>query len=315
MRKIEARWEGLEPAVDKPVFQLIDAEHPLNFYIGREMTGEYLFLLVDSERPPKMQSFRSVQIISSQRSDGQWTVLLRLSQAELSSVFALLCEDLVESSRQLVRGSSGVKIVARRMANWRRLMEGGDLGLLSAEKVRGLIGELLVLEGYFLHRLGEVDSINAWVGPLGSDQDFQMANEAWEVKTIQPDSAYVEIASETQLDSASRKINLTVITLNEVGFSSGYSLNQLIARIRVRTIDQPAALDAFDQRLVALGYLSRSEYDTPHFCTGSVSTFCISDGFPRVTSQNLILGVSDVRYKVQLGFCAPFEIETPFTLS
>ena len=163
MRKIEARWEALEPAPDKPVFQLVDAEHPLNLYIGREITGEYLFLLVDPERPPKMQGFRSVRISSSQRSDGQWSLILCLVKKELSSVFALLCEDLVESSRQLARGSSGVKLVARRLANWRRLMEEGGDGLLSVGQVRGLIGELLVMGCYFLDRLGPIDAVELYM--------------------------------------------------------------------------------------------------------------------------------------------------------
>ena len=314
MRKIEARWEALEPAPDKPVFQLVDAEHPLNLYIGRKITGEYLFLLVDPERPPKMQGLRSVRISSSKRSDGQWSLILCLLQRELSSVFALLCEDLVESSRQLARGSSGVKLVARRLANWRRLMEEGGDGLLSVGQVRGLIGELLVMECYFLDRLGPIDAVNAWVGPLGSDQDFQMANEAWEVKTIQPDAPDIQVASETQLDSVSREINLTVIALNEISGCSGYSLNHLVTLLRGRTVDEPVARDAFDERLVALGYLSRSEYDLPRFKAGNVRTFRVRGGFPRIIANNVVEGVTDVRYKVQLGACAPYEIETPFAI-
>jgi hypothetical protein len=313
MMKIEARWQALEPAPDKPIFQLLDAEHPLKLYIGREMTGEYLFLLVDPEQPPKLKGLRSVHISTIERGDGQWSLLLSLTQTELAGVFALLCEDLVESSRHLARGSSGVKLVSRRLANWRRLLEEGGSGLLSSAEVRGLVGELLVLDCYFLDRLGAVDALNVWGGPLGSDQDFQMADEAWEVKTIHPDSKAVQIASETQLDSPSREIYLAVIPLDEVGANSGYSLNGLVTRLKARMEDQPMARDAFDERLVALGYMTRSEYDSPRFKAGKARTFQVHGEFPRIVAKDLIKGVTEVRYKVHLDACAPFEIETPFT--
>ena len=313
MKKIEARWQALEPAPDKPIFQLLDAEHPLKLYIGREMTGEYLFLLVDPEQPLQLKGLRSVHISTIERGDGQWSLLLSLTKAELAGVFALLCEDLVESSRHLARGSSGVKLLSRRLANWRRLLEEGGSGLLSSAEVRGLIGELLVLDCFFLDRLGPVDAVNAWGGPLGSDQDFQMVDEAWEVKTIHPDAPAFHIASETQLDSASRKINLTVIPLDEVGGDSGYTLNGLVTRLKVRMEDQPVARDAFDDRLVAIGYMNRREYDSPRFEAGKARTFHVHEEFPRIVAKDLLKGVTEVRYKVQLDACAPFEIETPFT--
>jgi hypothetical protein len=313
MRRIETRWQALEPAPDKPIFQLLDAEHPLKLYIGREITGEYLFLLVDPDQPPKLKGLRSVRISSIKRSDGQWSLLLSLTHTELAGVFALLCEDLVESSRHLARGDSGVKLVSRRLANWRRLLEEGGSGLLSSAEVRGLVGELLVLDCYFLDRLGPGDAVNAWGGPLGSDQDFQMVDEAWEVKTIYPDSPAIQIASETQLDSPSRKINLTVIPLDEVGGDSGYSLNGLVTRLKARMEDQPMAQDAFDDRLVALGYMTRSEYDSPRFKAGKARTFQVHGEFPRIVAKDLIKGVTEVKYKVQLDACAPFEIETPYT--
>lgn len=313
MKKIEARWQGLAPAPDKPIFQLFDAEHPLKLYIGREMTGEYLFLLVDPEQPPKFKGLRSVHISTHERGDGQWHLLLRLTQPELAGVFALLCEDLVESSRDLARGSSGVNLLSRRLANWRLLMEEGGSGLLTTEVVRGLIGELLVLDKYFMDLLGPVAAVRIWSGPFGAAQDFQRADQAWEIKTIHPDSTFVQIASESQLDTKSRPINLIVLPLAEVSDFSGYSLNGLIVRLKARMGDLFEAREGLDERLVALGYMNRSEYDSPRFKAGKVRTFQVHGEFPRIEAKDLTKGVTEVRYKVQLDACAPFEIETPFT--
>jgi hypothetical protein len=140
-----------------------------------------------------------------------------------------------------------------------------------------------------------------------------MENEAWEVKTMYPDSPSVQIASEDQLDSPSREIKLTVIPLDEVGGNSGYSLNDLVARLRTRMVDEPVARDAFDERLEVLRYMYRSEYDSPRFKAGKVRTFQVCGEFPRVTTKDLKPGVTEVRYKVQLNSCVPYEITTPFT--
>lgn len=314
MRKIESRWQALDPAHDKPVFQLLDAEHPLKLYIGRGITGEYLFLVVDAEPPPKLNELRSVRISAIERADGQWSLLLTLSQTELASVFALLCEDLVESTRQLVRGSSGMKLVSRRLANWRRLMAEGVNELLSSAEVRGLVGELLILENYFLNRLGHVDAVNSWHGPFGSDQDFVIAEEAWEVKTIYPDSTAIQISSENQLDSRSRTINLAVISLHEVVGKSGYTLNELVSRLRDHMDDHPLARDAFDERLDVLGYLARNEYDSTRFRVGKARAFQVQEGFPCIREMDLPQGVMEVQYKVQLDACTLYEFEPPFTL-
>lgn len=313
MRKIEVRWLALDPAPDKPVFQLLDAEHPLKLYIGREMTGEYLFLLVDPEQPPKFKGLRSVHIKTFERDDGQWHLLLSLEQPELAGVFALLCEDLVESSRHLARGSSGVSLLSRRLVNWRLLLEEGGSGLLTTEVVRGLIGELLFLDKYFLDLLGPVSAVKTWGGPFGAAQDFQRADEAWEIKTVHPNSTFVQIASESQLDTKLRTINLVVVPLAEVSDGFGYSLNELVVRLKARMGDLSEAQEAFDDRLVALGYMNRSEYDSPRFKAGKARTFQVHGEFPRIEAKDLIMGVTEVRYKVQLDACAPFEIETPFT--
>lgn len=314
MTKIEERWSALEPAPDKPIFQLLDAEHPLKLYIGREMTGEYLFLMVDPERPPKLNSMRSVKISSVERNDGHWSLILTLMHADLASVFALLCEDLVESTRHLARGSSGVKLISRRLATWRRLMEEGGSGLLSPSEVRGLVGELLVLESYFIDRFGSIDAVRAWGGPFGSDQDFQFAEEAWEIKTIHTDSLAIQISSENQLNSTARQIWLIVLSLDEIGGSAGHSLNGLVARLRALLDVQPEARDLFDERLVAAQYMVRGEYDFSRFKITNTRTFQVHGDFPRITTSGIVKGVTEVKYKVLLDSCKPYEIETPFTV-
>jgi hypothetical protein len=155
--------------------------------------------------------------------------------------------------------------------------------------------------------------VSAWVGPFGSDQDFQLVDEAWEIKTVHADSRAIQISSENQLHSASRQIRLVVLPLEEIGGKAGYSLNDFVARLRTRLDELPAARDAFDERLVTARYMVRREYDVPKFKSGKIRTFQVHDDFPRITAPGIMKGVTEVRYKVLLDSCEPYEIETPFT--
>jgi hypothetical protein len=312
MIRIERRWQELEPAPDKPVFQLLDAEHPLRLYIGREMAGDFLFLLVDREKPPAMKSMRSVQINSSQRSDGHWSLVLRLVQPELVGLFALLCEDLVSSSSHLPRGSSGMKFFSRRLANWRKLLEEGKDGLLGPSEVRGLFGELWVLEQHFLEKFGVNQGVAAWVGPYGADQDFQLPDHAWEVKSIQVDAPAIQVASERQLYSSERILRLIVLTLENSIRKEDPSLNAIVDRLRVRLQDFPDAREALDERLTMAGYMVRREYDAASFRCGTLRAFDVCEGFPRITTEHVMQGVHDVSYMLALDACSPFRINDPF---
>lgn len=314
LTKIEARWHALTPAPDKAIFQLLDAEHPFKFYIGKEQNGDILFLLVDSQRPLPMKSMRSVKISSHQRSDGQWSLLLTLSRRELAGLFALLCEDLIAASRALPRTISAMTFMSTRLGNWRRLIEQGQQSLLSPSEVRGLFGEMTVLEKLFLRDFPVKTAIEAWVGPMGADQDFQTDRLAYEVKTIQVDAPAVAISSERQLFSTRDEFKLVLLTLSESDEGGGESLNTLVARIRNQLLDTPDALETFDERVAVTGYLVRAEYDFPLFRIAAVQSFVISDDFPKILPSMLDVGVHEVRYQIALSALTHCKVESSFSV-
>jgi hypothetical protein len=49
-----------------------------------------------------------------------------------------------------------------------------DSTKLSVALLRGLIGELVVLERRVLPEFGPDDAVSAWTGPLGTPHDFQL---------------------------------------------------------------------------------------------------------------------------------------------
>ena len=62
-------------------------------------------------------------------------------------------------------------IVLARIERWRALLLADSAGL-DRSAMRGLIGELLVLETRLLEQLGPDEAVHAWTGPLRTAQDF-----------------------------------------------------------------------------------------------------------------------------------------------
>lgn len=307
LMRIEERWDKLVPSEDKPIFQLLDATHPLRFYIGKEMSGELLFLLVAPDRPPLVRNMRAVSIRSFERSDGDWSLLFRLDQSELANIFGLLCEDLVNATRSIPNNVAAMRFVSNRLKNWRRLLEAGQYGVLSVDEVRGLFGELLVLSGYLTSGIDANVAVRAWNGPLGADQDFQFSDIVCEVKTVHPSASTVIISSERQLYSEVPKFVLHVVALEE-DEENGQSLNSLVGATRSALFADIDALAAFDDRITAMGYLMREEYNQPILNTAYEMRYNVSVDFPRFIPTNLPLGVSKLRYHISLAHCEQFKI-------
>ncbi|WP_349570956.1 PD-(D/E)XK motif protein [Azotobacter salinestris] len=308
---LEARWEALTPDHSRPVFQLVDATHPLEFYIGKDPSGKLLILLVTDDHANVVRQMRHVQIDVFAREDGRWSLLIRLSNPELAPIFCLLCEDLISSSRSLGKSSGHVAHMMGRIALWQRLLERNGAGLLSPSEVRGLVGELAFLLRKMVPAYGEKIAVESWEGPFGADQDFRLSDCAWEIKTIRPDAQSVRISSAEQLHSTSRAITLVTISLSEVEDDNGtyFSLNSLVAQARQVFSATPDAAAAFDACLVEAKYIARKEYDTPLFVIQGLRSYRVKEGFPRVCRSQLHTGILDVSYDLSLVACNPYLIE------
>lgn len=305
---LDQRWNDLQPASKDDVFQRLDPDHPLDFYIGRDARGGRSLLLLTMDSPPAPKEYRAIRIQTFQRPDGRWSLLFRLTSPELTQLFTWLCQDLVETGRKVVDPARPVAALMKRFANWQRLMASGHNGLMDENCIRGLCGELLFLEQQLLPVFGSLVSVNAWVGPEWAHQDFQMDDKAWEIKTIRPGSATVRISSEYQLNTRARPIELVVVSLADLqSFSpDGFTLNQLADRLDESLAGDLEAQDLFLQRLAAYGYIRRPEYDGKHYRVAACEVYAIEDGFPVLEPSVLPAFISRVAYDLDLAGCKQF---------
>lgn len=261
MKSFEQRWKELHSRPTEPVFQRVDESHILDFYLGRDICGEPLLLLLTDSKPPTFPMIQSIKISSAIRQDGRWVLILKLVYPELLRVFSHLCEDLVESSRYCEDIANGASFVLYRFLRWKRLLERGKQATLDELALRGLIGELLFMEQMCVLGHGLRESLEAWVGPSGSDQDFRFSNFWYEVKTIRPGSSSIKISSIEQLDADSEgKLVIVILdTANKIEPDS-FTVIELIGRLRQAFSFDPAISLKFEDKLLDVGYIEQSEY-------------------------------------------------------
>ena len=267
-------------------------------------------MIVLKHHPPESPRLESVDTSVVERSDGRWGFGIWLSARTLVTPFAQLCDDLVESSREVPVDQLGQFIVAR-LRRWHELLDSANSGW-SMSKLRGLIGELLMLDeasGVY----GESEAVRAWRGPFHAAQDFALPELWLEVKATFPTARAVRITSADQL-SAPGHLVLAVYTLtsllpHESGITCSGLVNDIETRLRLGGLDDVA--DDFDRRLSALGYERSADYTGVPFRVEALHFYEVKEAFPRITPDLLAPGITAVAYDLEIGALLPFETGSP----
>lgn len=298
---IETIWEELA-RVGSASQRRVDAVHPHDLYADFEPPGQVGIVAVCSERPPQFRQMRAIAIECGAREDGRWSLRLSLLQLALLPVFAALCHDIITSTADGVPAQALGSAVLARLQHWRTLLERDAAGL-DDELLRGLIGELSILESRLLPTMTEAEAVAAWRGPLGAPQDFMFqSGDAIEVKAADRDATSVRINGAGQLDGAPGTILLAVVRLQRTGTGASGAITAplLIARLRDRLIGDADALRAFDASLVALGWHDHPAHEELAVRVLHVDVYAVTLDFPRLTSAAIPSGVENVVYSVVL---------------
>ena len=83
-----ARWKRLQPGPDAPSFQRVDETHPLDLYLGLDISGDKLLTLLTASEPGPCGQFRGLEVTSGHRKDDRWALTVRLKERSLLPLFA-----------------------------------------------------------------------------------------------------------------------------------------------------------------------------------------------------------------------------------
>jgi hypothetical protein len=299
---IELLWAELMAAGAAAGQRRIDASHPHDIYADLSGDDRPGLVILTNTRPREPEPLRSLAIERGSRADGRWTLHLSLIEPSLITVFAALATDIVDATRSGVDDDALAGAVMMRIERWRTLLMRDRAGL-EETKLRGLIGELHVLETRVLAHCSPLEAITGWTGPDGDDQDFLLVDGLrLEVKAVSPGADDVRINGLGQLDTTGGPIELVVVRMQRTGAQAPGRVNapDQIARLRMRLAIEPAALTAFDDRLRLLLWHDHPAHAEFSVIISGVETYSVDDGFPRLTSASVPQGIVEADYVIQL---------------
>ena len=235
---------------------------------------------------------------------------LELSSAEFRDVFL----DLAENICAVLQGESdpltAVSKMLERLLHAQIFFKTYKPDGLSEEAQVGLFGELEMLRSLFLNELDQNIAVSGWTGCNTANQDFQYPKFALEVKTTRSAAPpTVKISNIQQLDGEGFDCLILSIVLVDQNQSNGKSLPKIVSI--VRNLLTGLALQRFNEKLEKADYHDHQEklYDKVLYHVKEVVHFGVKDGFPRITRNQLPLGVQLTNYQISLNACMPFRID------
>jgi len=199
-------------------------------------------------------------------------------------------------------------VCKRVLGEWRELLSRRG-GLLGDEALRGLFGELIVLERILA--ANPDNDLTAWCGPDRQPHDFRLENGDLEVKTLGATGATVHIHGIEQLQPpACGALHLIVVRL--LNAADGVTLPELVERLQTKIDDRRA----FTATLARAGY---SQIDADHyldrrFIVGKTTALPVDANFPRIVPSSLTgalpVEISAFAYSLDLSLLLPLATLT-----
>ena len=304
---LSARWNAI-PQYNGG-YQLVDATHPLHWYVGYSAEGCRTLMLIAGTRSSKLQTSRSIEVSQRQRpQDGKWTLSFDLLLSDQSDVFALFCSDIIEFSRSCTMESEGLRLVEKRWTQWNLLLQKQKKSLLSYSEQLGLIGELYTIIDLVQSGEEPDNVISAWIGPEGSDRDFDFSETWYEIKTTGPASQTVTISSLEQLDS-NLPGHLRIVRADKCSpeRTDGITLDSLVLDVKAVIGSSLSALAAFDDKLMSLGYLAESAYSSQKFFISGFTSYRVDKTFPKILRTNIAPEIVSLRYDISIAAIEPWK--------
>lgn len=281
-------------------------ENPLlKLYIGKSSTGNYSFEYRGKYTPNRLSSSDVIEVQQAKTEDGIYLVRFSLTNSELLEYFCTFCEDLFQSSQEIVNDAVAYKTITNRYLSWKKMFR-PHAGKMTEPEIIGLIGELLFLDKEMIPLYGVVKSLESWTGPEKTHKDFSIDNRWYEVKTISSGKSSVTIYSLEQLDSEIDG-NLIVYELERMSPSfNGLKLNDIVQKI-ISEIG-PVNRDIFISKLELYNYDFSPSYDNYVYAEAGFASYLINDNFPRLRRNELPIEITRVQYEISLSDIAPYKI-------
>ncbi|MCM3671073.1 PD-(D/E)XK motif protein [Mesobacillus maritimus] len=227
-----------------------------------------------------------------------------------SDIFEMVLQNLLDHTINKQKDETLFYVIYKVLDKWRNFFQRGGYRKLTEEMQRGLFGELWFIQDWLNRNPGIPPLlIEQWEGPTSGRIDFKNSKCGVEIKTTNDKLLKtIKISNEKQLklSTAVSKLFLYVCFI-EQSKSHGTSLEAMVLNIREALAERSDRLALiFNDFLLELGF-KEDQYADSYYFVEKVEVFEVTDDFPKISSENLPIGISHVSYSLDLSHCLKFE--------
>lgn len=304
-------WNNLKKPINSHSYSAIlcDKDSVLKFYWAKDFYENKIFLLQLSDNFQKIKNLDDIlgiKIIFEKINNIQ-QVSFVLTDIGNDDMFYLICNDLLERTKNLVDEQKAIDILFNRLDSWRKFLK-SKRKIFDKRGLIGLIAELYFLKNELFPKFGIKQSLDFWKAPIQEKQDFIIHDIAIEIKTKSTQNK-ITISSFEQLNTELNNLYIYVVTITESSQSILNSINalQYIENIKreIATQDIESLLE-FEKLLFEYGYFNNPEFEQLSFFIGEKSIYKVENDFPKISS--IQSGIESLTYKINLDSCQKYKV-------
>lgn len=242
-------------------------------------------------------------------------LLMEQSNGE-SIIFEIVVDNIIRSLNKLKSKQNKSEVIQNCVSRWRQFFERENDIKMSDNKQQGLYAELVLLEE-LISENGE-KSVLCWTGCEKELHDFYINDNAVEVKSSSIRRPYqIRVNSEYQLSKTdiSGELLLFCVFLKK-SIRDGENICEIIERIKYLLKDDEICLSEFKKKLFLAGYIDgNNELYKCYFRKRDNKYFEVAEGFPCISINSLIPGITHINYTISIDKCKKYEINEEMFLS
>lgn len=230
-------------------------------------------------------------------------------------LFGRLAQDVAETAASTNNEVDGVKVFLARLNAWQIFLRKHEEGLTHEEQI-GLFAEIAFFRHTIKCGLHPIIATAAWRGPEGGLRDFEFDDCEIEVKATLGAHRTLRISHLSQLDET----GITNLFLCHIFLSlsaEGETLCEIVKSMRAELSEHECiTLHQFERLLLIAGYSDHHEklYELRRYKISSMKIFRVAESFPRIRLNDVLPGVLDGSYIVDVQACQQYLVDMSLIL-
>lgn len=253
-----------------------------------------------------------ISIIYEKSYQDKAILCINLKKTSFIETYLKLLEKIISAIYNIENQDYSIHKLLTEITNWRKCFEDENYEGLTKEEQLGLYGELSVIEEIYSKNISPENILKYWFGPDRGLHDFKFPNFFLEVKTYSKKKNKIKINNIDQLNYkfySNLHLGCVEIEIDNIG----KSLVELITSIQEGIFKEPSLNNKFNEKLNAYGYfeMHKDNYNN-RFQMNGINFFKVENNFPLILKEDILEGITDISYSIELNNCAEFKCNNNF---